>query len=130
VADTVVPVEVRDNHTSPFHRGSNQRGMRAQNERLVLSLVRRHGCLSKTDIARITGLSAQTVSVITRSLEANRLLARGAPVRGRVGQPSVPLSLNPDGAYFFGLKIGRRSADLVLVDFLGRIRAQRHCRYA
>jgi predicted NBD/HSP70 family sugar kinase len=105
--------------TGPL-RGSNQSGLRAHNERLVLSLVRRDGALAKSDIARMTGLSAQTVSVIMRSLEADGLLTRGEPVRGRIGQPSVPLSLAPDGAFFFGLKIGRRSADLVLVDFLGR----------
>jgi predicted NBD/HSP70 family sugar kinase len=130
MADAVVPEVGRAKPVSSFHRGSNQSGMRAYNERLVLSLVRRHGGLAKTDIARITGLSAQTVSVIMRSLEADRLLVRGAPVRGRVGQPSVPLSLDPDGAYFFGLKIGRRSADLVLVDFLGDIRDHRHWQYA
>jgi len=130
MTDSAVPGVESGKGMSPFHRGSNQSGMRASNERLVLSLVRRHGGLAKTEIARMTGLSAQTVSVIMRSLEADRLLVRGAPVRGRVGQPSVPLSLNPDGAYFFGLKIGRRSADLVLVDFLGRIRAKRHLHYA
>lgn len=54
----------------PGLRGSNQSGMRAYNERLVLSLVRQQGALAKTDIARITGLSAQTVSVIMRALEA------------------------------------------------------------
>lgn len=106
-------------------RGSNQSGMRAWNERLVLSLVRRHGALSKAEIARLTGLSAQTVSVIMRSLESDGLLTRGEPIRGRVGQPSVPMSLNPEGAFFLGLKIGRRSAEVVLTDFLGRIRARR-----
>ncbi len=104
-------------------RGTNQSGMRAQNERLVLSLVRQHGALAKSDIARITGLSAQTVSVIMRALEQDGLLLRGEPVRGRIGQPSVPMSLNPKGAFFLGLKIGRRSADLTLVDFLGRVLA-------
>jgi predicted NBD/HSP70 family sugar kinase len=128
--DAQVPAEMREEQALPFHRGSNQSGMRAYNERLVLSLVRSHGGLAKMEIARMTGLSAQTVSVIMRALEGDRLLLRGAPVRGRVGQPSVPLSLNPEGAYFFGLKIGRRSADLVLIDFLGRIRAHRHHRYA
>lgn len=103
-------------------RGSNQSGMRAHNERLVLSLVRREGALAKSDIARVTGLSAQTVSVIMRALEADGLLARGEPVRGRIGQPSVPMSLAAEGAFFFGLKIGRRSADLVLIDFLGKVR--------
>lgn len=106
-------------------RGTNQSGMRDHNERLVLSLVRRHTALAKSDIARMTGLSAQTVSVIMRQLEQDGLLARGEPVRGRVGQPSIPMSLAADGAFFYGLKVGRRSADLVLTDFLGRIRAAR-----
>ncbi|MFZ1470820.1 MAG: winged helix-turn-helix domain-containing protein, partial [Paracoccaceae bacterium] len=106
-------------------KGTNQSGMRAHNERLVLSLVRRHAALAKTDIARMAGLSAQTVSVIMRALEGDGLLLRGDPVRGRVGQPSVPMSLAPEGAFFFGLKVGRRSADLILVDFLGQVRAAR-----
>lgn len=106
-------------------RGTNQSGMRDHNERLVLSLVRRHGALAKSDIARMTGLSAQTVSVIMRQLEQDGLLERGEPVRGRVGQPSIPMSLAAEGAYFFGLKVGRRSADLVLTDFRGRLRAAR-----
>lgn len=110
-------------------RGSNQAGMRAHNERLVLSLVRRQGALAKSEIARITGLSAQTVSVIMRDLETEGLLLRGEPIRGRIGQPSVPMSLNPEGAFFFGLKIGRRSVDLILTDFLGRIVDQRRQTY-
>lgn len=111
-------------------RGSNQSGMRAYNERLVLSLVRRHGVLVKTQIAAMTGLSAQTVSVIMRALEAENLLMRGEPIRGKVGQPSVPLSINSDGAYFLGLKVGRRSSDLVLIDFLGSVCGTLHRSYA
>ncbi len=113
-----------------FYRGSNQSGMRAFNERLVLSLVRRHGQLAKSEIARATGLSAQTVSVIMRQLEADQLLVRGEPVRGKVGQPSVPMSLNANGAFFIGLKIGRRSCELVLIDFLGEILLHSESTYA
>ncbi|MBC7736053.1 MAG: ROK family transcriptional regulator [Candidatus Saccharibacteria bacterium] len=106
-------------------RGTNQAGMRDYNERLVLSLVRQNGALAKSDIARLTGLSAQTTSVIMRALEQDGLLKRGEPVRGRIGQPSVPMSLNEDGAFFLGLKIGRRSTDLLIVDFMGTVRATR-----
>lgn len=105
-------------------RGSNQTRLRAYNERLVLSLVRRHGSLAKADIARRTGLSPQTVSVIMRALERDELLVRGEPVRGRVGQPSIPMALNPQAVFSIGLKVGRRSADLVLIDFVGRVRKQ------
>lgn len=109
--------------------GTNQSGMRAHNERLVLSLVRKHGSLAKTDIARLTRLSAQTVSVIMRALEKDGLLKREEPVRGKVGQPSVPMSLDPEGAFFLGLKIGRRSAELVLIDFVGTVRRMLHSSY-
>lgn len=95
--------------------------MRAYNERLVLSLIRRSGPTSKAEIARLTGLSAQTVSVIMRALEADGLLKKGARVRGRVGQPSVPISLNAEGAFFLGLKVGRRGVALILADFEGQV---------
>ena len=112
----------RDEVAPSLQRGTNQAGMRAQNERLVLSLVRRHGALAKSEIARMTGLSVQTVSVIMRHLEADRLLRREAPQRGRVGQPLVPMSLDPEGAFFIGAKVGRRSFEVVLVDFVGSVR--------
>src|SRR5262245_48345726 len=112
-----------------YHRGTNQSGMRDYNERLVLSLVRRHGGLAKTEIARLTGLSAQTVSVIMRELEEEGLLLRNEPVRGKIGQPSIPMSLDPEGAFFLGLKVGRRSAELVLIDFLGSVRAMQQLSY-
>ncbi|MGJ3261715.1 MAG: ROK family transcriptional regulator [Salinarimonas sp.] len=112
-----------------LHRGSNQTGVRAYNERLVLSLMWRAGALTKTDIARLTGLSAQAASVIVRHLEADGLLRRGAPRRGRVGQPSVPMSLDPEGAFAIGIKVGRRSTDVVLIDLLGVVRAHRATAY-
>ena len=119
----VAPSPDRASSDDPVLRGTNQAGMRAQNERLVLTLLRQQGALAKSDIARITGLSAQTVSVIMRALEQDGLLQRGEPQRGRIGQPSIPMSLAANGAFFFGLKIGRRSADLTLIDFLGNVRA-------
>jgi predicted NBD/HSP70 family sugar kinase len=102
-------------------RGTNQIGVRLYNERLVLSLIRRHGNMPKADIARMTGLSPQTISIIINQLTKDGLLLKGDPLRGRVGQPSVPFALNPDGAFSFGLKIGRRSVDLYLINFVGEV---------
>lgn len=111
-------------------RGSNHVGMRAFNERVVLQAIRLHGALPKAEVARLTGLTAQTVGLITTRLEDDGLLLRHERVRGRVGQPSVPLALNPDGAFSIGLKIGRRSADWLLVDFTGQVRQRRTLDYA
>ena len=112
---------LRDTIAKAHPRGSNQSGMRAHNERLVLTLIRHQGPLAKSEIARRSGLSAQTVSVIMRGLEAEGLLEKREPVRGKVGQPSVPMGLAADGAHFLGMKVGRRSLDLILINFVGEV---------
>lgn len=103
-------------------RGSSQGGLRQYNERVVLQAIRLHGALPAADIARQTRLTAQTVSLITKRLLDDALLLKGEPQRGKVGQPSVPLRLNPDGAFAIGIKVGRRSLDVLLVDFTGQAR--------
>jgi hypothetical protein len=109
--------------------GVNQTGIRDHNERLVLSLIQRHGTLASAEVARRANLSSQTASTITRKLEADGLLLRGEPQRGRVGKPSVPLALNPDGVRSVGLNIGRRAAELVAIDFTGAILAEEKLAY-
>jgi len=103
-------------------RGSNHVGMRQFNERVVLQAIRLHGALPKAEIARVTHLTAQTVQLIIARLEGDGLVVKQAPVRGKVGQPSVPMALNPDGAFSIGIKIGRRGMDMLLVDFAGQVR--------
>jgi predicted NBD/HSP70 family sugar kinase len=103
-------------------RGSSQGGLRQFNERVVLQAIRLHGALPGAEIARQTQLTAQTISLITKRLLDDGLLLKGEPQRGKVGQPSVPLALNPDGAYAVGIKVGRRSVDVLLVDFTGAVR--------
>jgi predicted NBD/HSP70 family sugar kinase len=105
-------------------RGGSQGGVRLYNERLILSLIRRHAALTKVEIARATGLSQQTTTVIINRLTDDGLLVPGDPQRGRVGQPAVPYRLNPDGALALGVLIGRRSAEVVLMDFAGAVRAR------
>ncbi len=109
--------------------GVNQRGVRNHNERLLLSMVLRHGAMPGSDLARMAGLSPQTVSVILRKLENDGLLKRGKPQRGKVGKPSIPMDLSAEGVFSFGLKIGRRSAELLLLNFKGRVIRQLHLSY-
>jgi predicted NBD/HSP70 family sugar kinase len=112
-------------------RGSNQGGVRQYNERVVLQAIRLHGALPKAELARLTHLSAQAVSLITDRLMSEDLVRKQAPVRGgRVGQPSVPIALNPDGAFSVGIKVGRRSMDALLVDFTGAVRLRHSTPYA
>jgi predicted NBD/HSP70 family sugar kinase len=101
--------------------GTTQAESRVYNERLIVSLVRRHGQLSKAELTRLTGLAAQTITTIVNRAADDGMLLRRDPLRGRLGQPSIPYSLNPEAAYSFGLKFDQRSADLVLVNFVGEV---------
>ena len=103
---------------------------RLANERLILALLRRHGPMSKIEAARQTGLSAQTAAALMNRLAADGLIGRLDPTRGRVGQPAVPYALAPEGAFSIGLKNGRRSCNLVLVDFTGALRWRAHRTFA
>jgi predicted NBD/HSP70 family sugar kinase len=111
-------------------RGSNQVAVRQYNERLVLQTIRLNGPLPKAELARLIGLTPQTVTHIVRDLEADGLLVRGEPERGRVGQPSIPFDLNPNGAQSIGIHIGRRSTEIVLINQVGNILAKLNTVYA
>lgn len=101
--------------------GTTQAETRVYNERLVLALVRRHGPLSKSELSRLTSLAPQTITTIVNRAAGEELLVRREPLRGRLGQPSVPYDLNPQAAYSFGLKVDFRSADVALVNFVGEV---------
>lgn len=103
-------------------RGSNHSGMRQFNERTVLQAIRQNVALPKADIARLTQLSTQTVAIIVERLMADHLLIKHERIRGKIGQPSVPIALNPEGAYGLGIQIGRRGLELLVADFVGKTR--------
>lgn len=101
--------------------GATQAETRIYNERLIVSLIRRHEQLSKVDLTRLTGLAPQTITIIVNRAADDGLLVRREPLRGRLGQPSVPYALNPDAAFAFGLKVDQRGADVALVNFVGDV---------
>jgi predicted NBD/HSP70 family sugar kinase len=103
--------------------GTTQAETRVYNERLILTLIRRHARLSKVELTHLTGLSAQTISTLVNRAADKGLLSRLEPLRHRLGQPTVPYALNPDGAHSFGLKIDRRSADIAMINFVGEVGA-------
>lgn len=110
-------------------RSGESIGLRAFNERLMISAIRQAGALSKAEIARTTGLSGQAATVIVNSLLDEGLLVKREKVRGQIGKPFTPIALNPEGAYSLGVKIGRRSLEVLLVDFCGDIVASRTIPY-
>jgi len=99
--------------------GSTSEQSRIYNERIILRLVRQHPDISRVSIAEQTGLSAQTISVITSSLLERQLLHVAGKVKGRRGQPSIKLSINKKGAYGLGINVDRDHISAALLDFSG-----------
>lgn len=99
--------------------GSTSEQSRIYNERIILYLVRQYPEISRVSIAEHTGLSAQTISVITSSLLERQLLNTTGKVKGRRGQPSIKLSINEKGAYGLGINVDRDHISAALLDFSG-----------
>ena len=99
--------------------GSTSEQSRIYNERIILHLVRQYPEISRVSIAERTGLSAQTISVITSSLLERQLLHVTGKVKGRRGQPSIKLSINEKGAYGLGINVDRDHISAALLDFSG-----------
>lgn len=110
--------------------GLNAPSVRSYNERLVLSLLLQGEGTTRLEIGQKTGLSAQTVSVIVRSLEQEGLVAKGEAQRGRFGPPTIPMLLNSEGAFSIGVSFGTNGADVVVIDFVGGTRFHRTHSYA
>lgn len=104
-----------------FAPGGSQPGLRRYNERLVIDLIRHAGPLTKAEIARMTRLTPQTATVLVNHLIETGYLVKQEVRRGRVGQPSTPVALNPEGVYSLGVIIGRRSLEVITTDFTARV---------
>ncbi len=104
--------------------GTNQDQGQRYNRRVIFDLVRMHGSLARTDLARQAGLSYQAVSNITDGLLEGGLLSEVRKRSGRRGQPPVELSINPDGAFSLGFSFDQRTLRGALVDLAGAPRAE------
>ena len=98
---------------------------RPYNELLLLELIRANGSMSKADLTRASGLSAQSATVIVNRLVSEGLLRAEASIKGKIGQPSTPYSLDPNGVLSIGVKVGRRSLEVIVMGFDYRILEQR-----
>ncbi|GGZ84626.1 ROK family transcriptional regulator [Streptomyces echinoruber] len=78
-------------------------------ERAVAIEVLVHGPLSRTELARRLGLSAGSLTRLTKPLIESGLLVEtpenGAPAAGRQGRPSQPLDVVADSRFFVGFKV-------------------------
>jgi predicted NBD/HSP70 family sugar kinase len=94
------------------------------NERVVMALLHRTGTASRADLARATGLTAQSITRLVDPLIDRGLLVEGAPQIAGRGKPSAKLRLVADAAFAVGVSVMTDAVSLVLMDLTGAIRAR------
>lgn len=89
----------------------------------ILSLLRYRPRLTRAHIARRTGLTRSTVTVITTELIETGLLREGQEIASgpEGGRPGVELELNPEGAFFIGVAIGDEQIRVVELNLLAQV---------
>lgn len=104
-------------------KGANLPAIAAFNETVVLDAVRRSGRgLSRVELASVTGLSAQTVTNVTRRLLTQGLIREaGKQNEGSPGKPRTLLRLDPAGAYAVGVHLDPTVITCVLLDLEGEV---------
>lgn len=104
--------------------GTNLDRAQRFNRRVVLETIRVNGPLSRAEVARLTGLSAQTVTNIIDQFKPAGLLIEKPRRTGGRGQPPIDLLINPSAAFSFGISFDDRRLVVVLLDLGGEIRAE------
>jgi predicted NBD/HSP70 family sugar kinase len=103
--------------------------LRAMNERVLLEHLRRHGPLSRAQLARETGLSKPTVSQALANLERvglARPVGQVSPEGG--GRQAVLYESDPTAGYVVGIDIGRSWVRVAVADLAGTIVARQEDR--
>jgi predicted NBD/HSP70 family sugar kinase len=102
--------------------------LRALNERTVLDAVRLDGPISRAEVARTTGISRPTVSLVLRSLLEDGLVRETKHDPGGPHYGAVYYEADPDAAVVLGVDFGSRAVRTALCDLGGEVRAREEIR--
>jgi len=96
----------------------------AFNKSIVLQAVRRLQPVSRSSLARETGLTSATVSNLIQDLIQEGFVIESYPGRSKGGRRPMLIELDDRNHFFLGLEIGVRHSTVVLVDLKARIRVR------
>ena len=102
------------------------------NQRVTLHAVRVNGPVARTELASRTGLTPGAIANITNRLLKEQLILKAGRAHGARGQPATKFIINPDSCFAIGLNVDRDHVTVVVLDFVGKIRARasREIRFA
>ncbi len=108
--------------SSISRRGTNLPAMGDFNQSVILDAIRRapQG-LSRVQLVRATGLSAQTISNICRRLLDSDLIREAGKESRGPGKPRTMLVVNPEGRYAIGVHLDPTVMTFVMLDLTGAV---------
>jgi len=92
-----------------------------RNEKVILSLLRKHGSLSQTQLCRLVGIGSSTASTIVARLRDKGLVIENRGLSDRRGPKPIILSLNPDCYCVISIEINPSSVIIGMFDFVGQM---------
>ena len=102
--------------------------LRTLNERTVLDTVRTTGPISRAEVARQTGISRPTVSLVLRSLLEDGLVRETTHEPDGPHYGAVYYEADPEAAVVLGVDFGSRVVRTALCDLSGTVRAREELR--
>ncbi len=106
--------------------GSNAGQAGEYNRALVLRAIHRDSPISRTEIARQSGLTKPAIARIVDKLLDEGLVMEARRRRGLRGQPAIELEIDPEGCFSIGVNIDRDHLTIVAVDATGTVRGRVH----
>jgi predicted NBD/HSP70 family sugar kinase len=95
--------------------------MRQITSRAVLKAIFDQAPISRADLARLIGLSKQSMSEIVRDLEEDGWIRVTGRTQGLVGRSAVTYEVEPTKAYVFGADVGGTKIHAAIADVGGTI---------
>ncbi len=99
------------------------------NTKNVLDIIRKHGPISRTEIAEITDLTPATITNITSELIDNKLIVEGESGDSSGGRRPIMLKMRSDYYRVIGIYIGSRKLSIITSDLLANIKHKREIKY-
>ena len=96
--------------------GRNLSDIRLINRSVIFRTVREAGTISRSDLARQTGLNPATITHITRELLNQGLIIEAGPGKSRGGRRTALLQINAQHAYIIAVRLSRHNIQSILTD--------------
>jgi len=103
--------------------------MRELNERIVLSLLRQQGPISRAELARRSNLSRSTVSSIIATLLASDVVHETGIGNSQGGRRPIMIEFNYQSAFAIGIELGNTTLTILLTDLAATVLRRAHVHF-